>query len=160
MDTVIYPGRYESLEEISRHIESVSKAAGFDEANIYAIQTAVDEACTNIIDHAYGGESSGVIIMECITSNDSLKIVLHDHGKPFNPQMVHRGRPGRSEHHDHGQPHHHTSIPVSVNHTRLKDVREGGLGLYFMYRLMDEIYFDFSPDAGNTLVMIKHKPAQ
>lgn len=138
MDTVVYPGRYESLDKISRHIEAVSRNAGFDESSIYAIQTAVDEACTNIIDHAYGGESPGVIVIDCVTTDNVLKITLHDHGRPFNPK----------------------SIPRSVKHERLKDVREGGLGLYFMHHLMDEIYFDFSPDKGNTLVMIKHRPGR
>ncbi|HEX7434113.1 MAG TPA: ATP-binding protein [Anaerolineaceae bacterium] len=136
MDTVIVPGRFENLEKISKFVKDVSWSAGFDEMGIYAIQTAVDEACSNIIDHAYGGESSEVIELNCINTKNALKIILRDHGKPFIPE----------------------SIPIPVKHTRLKDIKEGGLGLYFMHQLMDEVYFEFSPGIGNTLTMIKHKP--
>jgi serine/threonine-protein kinase RsbW len=136
MDTVIVPGRFENLEKISQFIKNISRSAGFDEMSVYAIQTAVDEACSNIIDHAYGGESSEVIELNAINSKDTLKIILRDHGKPFTPEAV----------------------PTPVKHTRLKDIKEGGLGLYFMHQLMDEVYFEFSPGVGNTLTMIKHKP--
>jgi serine/threonine-protein kinase RsbW len=136
MEIIVYPGRFESLEKISKYIEAVSKTAGFDEMGIYAIQTAVDEACSNIIDHAYGGETAQVIELVCTSSDQDLKIVLHDHGKPFNPAKV----------------------PIPNRHARLRDIKEGGLGLYFMRQLMDEVYFEFSPGKGNTLTMIKQKP--
>jgi len=136
MNTVIYPGRFDSLEKISKYIEKVSRTAGFDDMGIYAIQTAVDEACSNIIDHAYGGETADVIELACKITNDSLIITLRDHGKPFNPEIV----------------------PVPNKHARLKDVKEGGLGLYFMHQLMDEVDFSFSPGKGNTLTMSKRLP--
>ena len=136
MESVVYPGRFDSLEKISKFIETVSKAAGFDEMGVYAIQTAVDEAFSNIIDHAYGGETADVIELACTNSDKGLKIVMHDHGRPFNP----------------------TKVPVPNKHKRLRDIKEGGLGLYFMRQLMDEVYFEFSPGTGNTLTMVKHRP--
>ncbi len=136
MKTVTYPGRFDSLEKISSYIETVSRSAGFDDMGIYAIQTAVDEACSNIIDHAYGGETSEVIELVCNIAKGSLVITLRDHGKPFNPELV----------------------PVPNKHARLKDVKEGGLGLYFMHQLMDEVHFEFSPGNGNILTMIKRLP--
>jgi anti-sigma regulatory factor (Ser/Thr protein kinase) len=39
--------------------------------------------------------------------------------------------------------------------TDLNSLNEGGLGLYFMRKLMDEVRFEFVPGQGNTLTMIK-----
>jgi len=39
----------------------------------------------------------------------------------------------------------------------LEDRNARGLGLYFMRRLMDEVGFEFTPDSGNVLTMVKHK---
>lgn len=136
MSKVTYPGRFDSLEKISRYIEKVSRSAGFDDMGIYAIQTAVDEACSNIIDHAYGGETSEMIELASTVTKDTLIITLRDHGNPFNPDLV----------------------PIPNKHVRLKDVKEGGLGLYFMHQLMDEVRFEFSPGSGNILTMIKRLP--
>ncbi len=63
MPTKIFPGEFSSLAEISDFIAENTKLAGFDEMGTYAIQLAVDEACSNIIEHAYGKDLSGVI--EC-----------------------------------------------------------------------------------------------
>ena len=63
MKTVTVPGRYENLVKISSFVVQAAKEAGFDAAATYAVELAVDEACSNIIDHAYGGENIGE--MQC-----------------------------------------------------------------------------------------------
>jgi len=54
-----FPGNYKSLERISEFIIQEAQNIEFSPSEVYAIQTAVDEACANIIDHAYGGENLG-----------------------------------------------------------------------------------------------------
>jgi len=54
-----FPGNYKTLSIISDFIVEEAEKTEFSPSEVYAIQTAVDEACANIIDHAYGGEDLG-----------------------------------------------------------------------------------------------------
>jgi len=51
-------------------------------------------------------------------------------------------------------------VPEPDLHTSLENRKEGGLGLYFIRRLMDEAHFEFTSDSGNILTMIKRKEHQ
>jgi serine/threonine-protein kinase RsbW len=135
METAVFPGRYQSLASISEFVLQAARQAGLDSKATYAVQMAVDEACTNIIEHAYGGEGKGTITCSIGFGPDSLTIQLEDHGKPFNPQKVRNPN---------------THLPLSRR-------KEGGLGLFFIRQYMDEVRFEFSAGQGNRLTMIKKK---
>ncbi len=135
--TLTFPGRFDSLAAISEFVVRAAEAAGFDAHAIYAVQMAVDEACSNIIEHAYGGEGHGTIECTCRIKDDELTVTLRDHGRPFDP----------------------TSVPEPDLHASLEERSGGGLGLYFMRQLMDEVHFEFTPDPGNVLTMVKRKEA-
>jgi serine/threonine-protein kinase RsbW len=96
---------------------------------------AVDEACTNIIEHAYGGEGRGDIECTCQIDSDGLTVRLCDHGRPFDP----------------------SSVPEPDINAGLEERREGGLGLFLIRKLMDEVHFEFTPESGNVLTMVKWK---
>ncbi len=133
--TSTFPGRFESLVRISDFVARVAQAAGLDTRAVYDVQMAVDEACANIIEHAYGGEDRGDIECTCCADKEGLTVTLRDHGHPFDP----------------------ASVPEPNLHASLEERKEGGLGLYFIRRLMDEAHFEFTPDSGNILTMIKRK---
>lgn len=130
-----FAGRYDRLAEISEFIAQVAKNAGFDEDAVYALQLAVDEACTNIIEHAYGGEDKGEIQCVCDDDEDELIITLHDWGKPFNPDDV---------------PDPDFSVPI-------EEIESRGAGLMLIKKIMDDVKYKFSPKNGNLLIMVKHK---
>jgi len=132
--------RFESLNEIREFVGEFARSSGFKESDVYAVQLAVDEACTNIIEHAYGGECVEEIECICQVDQDTLTITLIDCGDPFNP----------------------ADVPAPSLDTSLEERRTGGLGMYFMRQLMDEIHFSFIMDEGekegcNILRMIKRK---
>ncbi|HCU56909.1 MAG TPA: ATP-binding protein [Anaerolineaceae bacterium] len=135
MITRNFPGNYKSLAPISDFIVALSEEAGFSPNDVYAIQTAVDEACANIIDHAYRGEDIGDIEISVKTVKNGLQIVLQDNGEPFDPDEV---------------PEPDTSSPLEIR-------KERGLGVFFMRKLMDDVKFQFSSQRGNTLTLIKYK---
>jgi serine/threonine-protein kinase RsbW len=135
MPNKTFPGNYESLEAISKFIIRESKQANFSPSDVYAIQTAVDEACANIIDHAYGGENIGKISISVSKIKDGIQIVLHDTGEPFDPGEV----------------------PEPDITSSLEIRKERGLGIFFMRQLMDKVRFEFSHKEGNTLTLIKYK---
>jgi serine/threonine-protein kinase RsbW len=131
----MFPGRYQSLAKISEFVLRVARSAGLNEREAYAVQLAVDEACANIIDHAYGGEGEGEIACTCEVIEDGLRVVLVDQGEPFEP--------------DH--------VPTQDYHVPLEELKPRGAGLYLMRQMMDEVDFEFDDKAGNVLTMIKRR---
>lgn len=132
------PGRLDQLITISEFIAQAARQSKLDERTTFHIQMAVDEACTNVIQHAYRGIEEGEITLTCRCTDDMFTVIIQDHGRPFDP----------------------TEVPSPDLSADLEDRREGGLGLYFMHRLMDEVRFDFNNKAGNTVTMIKRIPPQ
>lgn len=135
LQTLTFPGRFDSLADISEFVARAAEAAGLDAHAIYEVQMAVDEACSNIIEHAYGGEGRGPIECTCRIRDGELTVTLCDQGHPFDP----------------------TSVPEPDLHANLKKRKSGGLGLYFIRQLMDNVHFEFTPDSGNVLTLVKRK---
>jgi serine/threonine-protein kinase RsbW len=135
MKTITLPGRYENLVQIADFVRQAAQEAGLDSFAVYSVETAVEEACTNIIDHAYGGENRGNIECSCSSDVDGLTIRLCDTGKPFKPERVRE----------------------PDIHAPLKKRHSHGLGLFMMRKWMDDVRFEFTPGGGNVLTMVKRK---
>jgi anti-sigma regulatory factor (Ser/Thr protein kinase) len=127
-------GRFDRLEQISKFIEQAGREAGLDETAVCRCQLAVDEACTNIIEHAYGGEGRGSIDIACEPGQGELTITIEDHGRPFDP----------------------ASVSAPELNSSLDDLQVGGLGLYFIRRVMDAVEFSYE-NGGNKLVLVKRR---
>lgn len=128
-------GRYEEVKNICQFVANGAEQAGFDETAIFHVELACDEACTNIIEHAYGGEDVGNIHISWQVLGDDFKIVIRDNGRAFNPEEI--------------------AAPSTLH-----NLKEGGLGLHFMRTLMDDVRFTFDKEHGNTLVMVKKLPGE
>ena len=137
-ETRTFPGRFDSLAAICKFVTRSAQGAGLGPRSVYAVQIAVDEACSNIIEHAYGGEGRGPIECTCSIYDDRLVVTLHDYGCPFDPAQV---------------PHPDLEAGIQDRHA-------GGLGVYFIQQLMDQVQFVSAPDAGNTLTLTKCKRIQ
>src|SRR4030042_676132 len=88
MRSIAFPGRFSSLDDIRDFYTQAAKEAELDRKSIYDVQLAVDEAAANIIDHAYEGEGKGEIECSYRVIPEGLEVILHDHGKPFDPETV------------------------------------------------------------------------
>ena len=135
MPEATFPARFESLKAIGKFVTRAASKAGLDDKEIYQVELAVDEACSNIIEHAYGGETAGEIRCTCEVLEDRLQITLRDNGASFDPQTV---------------PEPEIDVPLFKR-------KKGGLGLYLIRQLMDEVGYRSSPSKGNTLEMIKYR---
>jgi len=132
-----FPAKYQNLDEIRGFVTKAASLAGFSEKEIYAIQLAADEASANIIEHAYREDENGSIEVDCSWDGEELKVVLRDRGRAFNP----------------------AAVPEPNLVGGLSKRKIGGLGMYLMRRLMDEVVYCSSPENGNTMTMIKRKGA-
>ncbi len=129
-----FPGSFESLDAIREFAGQAARDAGLDEKGVQAVQLAVDEACTNIIEHTYGGEDRGTIECRCSVEPTGVTVTLRDHGQPFDP----------------------SSIPEPDITCPLEDRQTGGLGLFLINKLMDDVLFE-SNGAGNTVRLVKRR---
>jgi serine/threonine-protein kinase RsbW len=127
---------YDNLDILREYVGRIAADCGMSPKDIYSVELAVDEASTNIIEHAYGGECPKTIDLYCQVTPQALTIILHDHGEPFNP----------------------LEVPEPDFDAPLEERDNGGLGLFLMRKLMDEIHFAFvlgSEISDNTLTMVK-----
>lgn len=134
MSTKRFSCSLNNLEGICDYVSDCARQAGLSEAEVYAVQLAVDEATTNIIEHGYGRECSNRIDVTCVILEDGLKVVIYDDAEPFNPE----------------------SVPEPEINVSLEEIKPRGLGIFLMRQMMDEVHYESSADKGNTLTMIKH----
>jgi anti-sigma regulatory factor (Ser/Thr protein kinase) len=135
METVQFSARFEFLDEIRDFVGQIASEAGFGARDVYSIQLATDEAASNIIEHAYEGVPEGVIEVSCGVQGNALRIVLVDHGESFDPSIV---------------PNPDLKADLSVR-------KIGGLGIYLMRKLMDEVHYESNANKSNKLTLIKRK---
>jgi serine/threonine-protein kinase RsbW len=133
MSKTVFEANFENLDEIREFVGEAARQVGFSDKEVYSIQLAADEASSNIIEHAYAGFTGGTLEIDLSTSENELKIVMRDRGKPFDP----------------------SSVPEPNVKADLSERKIGGLGMYLMRKLMDEVFYESSPEKGNTLTMIK-----
>jgi serine/threonine-protein kinase RsbW len=138
MKRVKYPANFQQLDSIRDFVGETAQRAGFSSKEVYSIQLATDEACSNVIEHAYEGVTDGRIEVECEARDGQIVIVIHDHGKVFDMTTVRKPNLGKD----------------------LNEREVGGLGVYLIYKLMDEVSFLSSKRDGNTLTMKKRKSGE
>lgn len=135
MRTATFPGEYKSLEKISEFVVEAAHQAGLDSHETYQVDLAVDEACCNIIDHAYGGEGLGEMQISVEIKPDKLTVILVDRGQPFDPSKV---------------PEPKLDIP-------LEQVKRRGAGFYLIRKIIDELHYERTPQGKNIMVLVKRK---
>jgi anti-anti-sigma factor len=120
------------LGRVRDFIVAACDEAAFSERETSNTKLAVDEACTNIIKHAYVKTGHGDITVRVGISPGNLRITLQDKGEKF----------------DYG------SIQDPDLDEYVETGRKGGLGIYLINRLMDGVEYQ-SSDRGNELVLSK-----
>lgn len=78
---VSIPSRKELVQGIGALAASCATASGFDDGATENISSAVQSACENLIDHAYGGDPGNVVHMLIVPNGTTLTIKIADHGK-------------------------------------------------------------------------------
>ncbi len=103
----------------------------FSEKTSKDVTLAVDESLTNIIKHSYMGCMDKKIVITITLHDDHLEVKIRDYGKKVDPK--------------------------TIKPRKLHDVKPGGLGVFFIKKIMDEVDYDISRPNGTVLTMIKYK---
>jgi len=117
------------LRIIRMTIRYIGKTLNLESGEINLIILAVDEACSNIIKHAYKGPTDKPIHITCNLYHDHIEFTLKDRGEKANL--------------------------ADIKSRKLDDVRPGGLGVHLIKSVMDEVRYDTETDNCNRLTMIK-----
>jgi anti-sigma regulatory factor (Ser/Thr protein kinase) len=121
------------LATIRDFVKEESQKLGLSERAIYDLRLAVDEACSNVIRHAYRGHG-GRIEVTIEPVSHGVEVAIRDWGEMFEPAQV----------------------PKPDVKAPLEERPLGGLGLFLIYHVMDDVEFRFDQTDGNTLRMVKY----
>ena len=131
--TLQVPSSTENLALIREFVGTTASQAGFSENEVAKLELAVDEACANVIEHAYGHDVSKEVVVRVRLDDEFLKIDIEDTGNGFDPN--------------------------SINQEELEQLinkrKTGGLGMRLMKTLMDEVRYEIEPGKKNALYMMK-----
>lgn len=128
------PSQSDNLALIRSFVARVAAKEGLDTEEASKIELAVDEACTNVIRHAYDNRTDQTIDVKIKIDSKKLSIIVSDSGKGFDPGKV--------------------TLP-DLNES-IKAGRKGGLGICLMRTLMDKVDFQIKPGLRNQVRMIKY----
>ncbi|OQX96363.1 hypothetical protein B6I21_01150 [candidate division KSB1 bacterium 4572_119] len=131
IDTVeiTIPAKAQFLKIIRAAVSSICEVRGFCQDDLNNVILAVDEACSNIIKHAYGKETDLPIQAKINICETKFEIFLKDFGKKADVEKI---KP-----------------------RELDDVRPGGLGVHFIKSVMDEVVYENSQENSNVLKLVK-----
>jgi len=121
------------IPRVSAALENVMLGHSFSNEEILDAQLAVEEAVTNIIMHGYEGHA-GEIHITCHATRGIIEIQIEDTAPLFNP----------------------LSVPDPDVTTDIQDRRMGGLGIFLIRRVMDDVMYR-NDQGKNILVLIKRK---
>ncbi len=127
------PSSTENLAMIREIVSNIGAQAGLDSSEIAKLELAVDEACANVMEHAYGHDATKEVIVRATFDDEILRIEVEDTGRGFDPDSV---KPEELE---------------KLIHER----KTGGLGMRLMKTLMDEVHYEIEPGQKNKLHMMK-----
>lgn len=136
--TLRLPAKSDYLDLIRLTLYGVATKVGFTYEEIEDMKVAVSEACNNAVLYAYAGRAdtdpAGEMEVSFVRAGEALSIVVRDEGDSFDAASVAQ----RAE------PLHGKSI---------HDIQAGGLGLYLMQALMDEV--EVRSEKGTEVVLTK-----
>jgi serine/threonine-protein kinase RsbW len=125
--------RTDRLIEVRDFVSTAAREFGFADEEVSKIALAVDEACTNIIKHAYHFDPGKDIVVSVSGRNGAFVVSIRDRGEVFNPGV----------------------IPTPDMKEYLTHYRRGGLGVYLMRSLMDKVEYDIHPGQLNEVRLTK-----
>ena len=122
-----------SLGTMLAFLDDTCQEAGLEEDVCFAVRLAGEEACSNIIDHAYDGAEPGPISLQLRCDDAQLVLVIEDRAPLFSP----------------------ADAPPPDLTADLENRRVGGLGWHLIRQVMDEIRHEPLAGGGNRVEMVK-----
>ncbi len=134
--TLKIDSRTDQLVAVRDFVSRAAYASGFNDEEVSKIALAVDEACTNVIKHAYRYDSRKKITITVQDTDGDFEVLIVDTGRQFDPAKV----------------------PLPNMKEYISKYKRGGLGVYLMKSLMDKVEYHIEPGKQNRVRLVKHLP--
>jgi serine/threonine-protein kinase RsbW len=134
------PSKPEFVGIVRLTLSGIASRMGYSYEDIEDLKIATSEACTNAVYHAYSGSNEGEITIGFGIFVNYLEITVSDNGKSFDVDEMKE------------------SIGPYDRSTSIDKMSEGGLGLYLIETLMDDV--QIKNDSGVSVLMTKHLPRE
>lgn len=121
----------QNLSLIREWVATSCKEVDLSPEKISQLKLAINEACSNIIRHAYEGDKNKVIILQLNFDHEKLVFEARDFGKKLDP--------------------------TKYKEPDLDTPLEGGYGRFIIRSLVDEVDYDTSPGKGTKLRLVKYR---
>jgi serine/threonine-protein kinase RsbW len=132
------PSETRYLQMVRELARRFAESAGFGAADAQKIGLAVDEATTNVIQHAYHGRDEGEIEIHFEPEDDNLTIQLLHDGDSFDPAVLPEFDPERF----------------------ITERRKGGMGVYIMKQVMDRVDYGKAGSGKNMWLMVRSRKSK
>ncbi len=126
----------DNLPLIRTFVKECCETTNLDSHTAYDLVLAVDEICTNIVTHGYKGLEPGPITVRFRAGKNQVTIKISDKGHTFDPGNA--------------------PEPNLDRDWRKRPV--GGLGLFLVNKIADEVSYESGPDDMNHLTLVKKLP--
>jgi len=133
--SLVIPADTTCLAQIGKLLEKVAQKAGFNEMEIGDVLLAVDEACTNTIKHSLKSDPTRKFQMDINCQTGNIEIIIHEDGVDFDPSQVET-----------------PDLDLPLDKRPI-----GGLGVYFIQKLMDHVEYKMTENGVKMLRMVKNK---
>lgn len=127
---IILPAKMDNLEKFIQALSGWLKHNGMTTEKIPRVELAVEEALVNVIRYAYEGQTGDVELRGGIADDQRFVIEILDSGAPFDV----------------------CTLPKPDIHCSIKDRKMGGLGVFLIQRMVDELLYRREGDK-NVLTM-------
>ena len=126
-----------NLSLVRKAVVGFLEKSAFDERLRGHLVLAIDESVANVIEHAYGRDR-GLLEINLELDEERLRVRVRDQGEPFVP----------------------TDAKILDLNEHLRLGLDGGLGLFLMRKVMDEVRYSSTSRYTNELDMIKFVPGR
>lgn len=137
IEPVEFPATLDRLADIRAHVERWCRSAGASPEDCHAVVLAVDEACTNVIEHGYAGRERGSLGLGFAAGETEVRVTVRDTGQVFDPG----------------------GVPAPDIEASWDERPIGGLGWHLIRGMVDEVHYR-SDDEGNVLTLVKKRTTQ
>ena len=124
------------LSVVRLTVAGAAARAGLAVGDIDDVKVALSEACTNVMEHAFPGQedlAAQSLVIRLDVREGELRLEVLDQGVGFDPKH----------------------LPKADTEEVLE--REGGLGIFLMHGLMDEVKIESAPGSGTRVQLVKRQ---
>lgn len=132
------PSETRNLSMIREFVTRASQRTLLSTVDVERLTLAVDEACANVIEHAYGHDATREITIRVLVDDTQVAVDVIDSGASYDPTK-----------------HNPATIEELAEHRK-----DGGMGIRLMKLATDELEWGTDENGHNRLRLVKRPPAR